>query len=123
MRRILLIATGALALPAAPAAAQSAAIDRAIAAGQVGERYDGYMAALGDAPTDVRRQVSGINIRRRNLYIALAGRRNVTPELVGMATGCQLLAQLAPGEAYMLKDGAWRWHAAGQRVPLPDYCR
>ena len=96
---------------------------QAIQAGQAGERYDGYMAVVGNGSPDLRRQVSAINIHRRNLYIQLASRRNVTPELVGMATACQLLSRLAVGEAYMLSDGAWRRRAAGQAVPLPDYCR
>jgi len=120
MRRCLFLA---LAVAAAPALAQSPAVGQAIAAGQVGERYDGYMGFAGNPSPEVRRQVSAINIRRRNLYIGLAARRNVTPELVGMATACQLFAQLAPGEAYQLNDGIWRRRAAGQTVPLPDYCR
>jgi hypothetical protein len=106
-----------------PLAAQSPALSEAIAAGQAGERYDGYMGTVGAASPEVRRQVSAINIHRRNLYIDLASRRNVTPELVGLATACQLFGQLAAGEAYMLDDRAWRRRASGQKVPLPDYCR
>ena len=64
-----------------------------------------------------------MNLRRRNLYIELSTRRNVSPQLIGMATACQLLSQLAPGEPYMLSDGAWRRRAAGQAIALPDYCR
>ena len=108
---------------AAPTAAQSPLLAQAIAAGQVGERYDGYMGVEGTAPPPVERQVRAINIQRRNLYIQLSQRRNVTPELVGMATGCQLLSQLPAGEAYMMPDGSWRRRAAGQHIPLPDYCR
>jgi len=113
----------AAALAAAPVAAQSPALSQAIAAGQVGERYDGYMAVVGSPSPELRRHVNAVNLRRRNLYIQLSTKRNVTPELVGMATGCQLLSQLAPGEAYMLSDNVWRRHAAGETVPLPDYCR
>ena len=113
----------ALAVIAAPVAAQSPGIGEAIAAGQVGERYDGYMAVIGTASPQLTRQVNAVNLRRRNLYIQLSDKRNVTPELVGMATGCQLLSQLAVGEAYMLSDHIWRRRAPGQTVPLPDYCR
>jgi uncharacterized protein YdbL (DUF1318 family) len=111
----------AAALIAEPVAAQSVA--QAIQAGQVGERYDGYMAVVGSAPEAVRRQVSAINIHRRKLYIDLSSRRNVSPELVGMATACQLFSELAPGAAYQLNDGVWRRLASGQKVPLPAYCR
>ena len=110
-------------LTPAPLAAQGPVINQAIQAGQVGERYDGYMGFVGTPSAELRRHVSAVNLQRRNLYIGLAGRRNVTPELVGMATACQLLTQLSAGEAYMLKDGSWRRHAAGELVTLPDYCR
>jgi uncharacterized protein len=123
MRRIGWFAIGFIALASAPAAAQPPAIAQAIQAGEVGERYDGYMGVVGSAPPAVERHVRAINIRRRNLYIGLATRRNATPELVGMATGCQLLRDLTAGEAYMLSDGVWRRRAPGRPVPLPDYCR
>jgi len=120
IRRALLLA-GLLGL-ATPVAAQSPLLSQAIAAGQVGERYDGYMGTTGPAPPAVERQVRAINIQRRNLYIQLSQRRNVTPDLVGMATGCQLLSNLSAGEAYMLSDRVWR-HRGAQPVPVPDYCR
>ena len=107
---------------AMPVAGQSPVIATAIEAGQVGERYDGSMGFAGNPSPELRRAVSAINIRRRNLYTELASRKNVNPQLVGMATGCQLLTQLSIGEAYMLSDGVWRRRAAGQRVPLPNYC-
>lgn len=113
----------AIGLAATPASAQSPAIARAIHAGQAGERFDGYMGYVSSAPAEVRRQVNAINIRRRNLYIGLASRRNVTAEIVGLATACELFAQLPVGEAYMLNDGVWRRRAAGQAAPVPNYCR
>ena len=112
-----------LLLPMTPAAAQPALVEQAIAAGQVGERYDGYMGFVGTPSPQLKRQVDAINIRRRNLYIGLSTRRNVSPQLAGMATACQLLSRLGAGEAYMLADGAWRRKTAGQAVPLRDYCR
>jgi uncharacterized protein YdbL (DUF1318 family) len=110
-------------LAAWPAAAQSQALAAAVQAGQVGERYDGYMGFASPPSEEVRRAVSAVNIRRRNLYLDLASRRNVTAELVGLTTGCELLAQLPVGAAYMLKDGAWRTRAPGQPPPVPTYCR
>jgi uncharacterized protein YdbL (DUF1318 family) len=108
---------------AAPLAAQSNVLGAAIAAGQAGERYDGYMGTPGAASEILRRQVAAINLRRRNLYIELATRRGVLPDVVGLTTACELFAQLAPGEAYMLKDGGWRRLAAGQPAARPEHCR
>ena len=112
----------ALAIIASAAPAQSPQLSEAIEAGQVGERYDGYMGFAVAPSPQVRRQVQAINIHRRNLYIELASRRNVTAEVVGMATGCQLLRQLTPGEAYLLPDGVWRRWTPGQPLPLSRQC-
>jgi uncharacterized protein len=113
----------AAALMSWAAAAQSPLIAHAIQAGQVGERYDGYMGFVTTPSPELRSQVLAVNLRRRNLYIELASRRNVTAEVVGLTTGCELLAGLPIGEAYMPNDKVWRRRAAGQAVRLPDYCR
>ena len=112
----------ALLAGAGTATAQPAALAVAIQAGQVGERYDGYMGFVVAPSPEVRRQVAAVNLRRRNLYIELAGRRNVNAAVVGIATACQLLRQLSPGEAYLLTDGKWRRWAAGQAAPVPEQC-
>jgi uncharacterized protein YdbL (DUF1318 family) len=120
--RVFIAATAVL--TAAAGAAQSSDVaGAAIQAGQVGERYDGYLGFVRPPSEPVRRAVSAINIRRRNLYLDLASRRNVTADLVGLTAGCELLAQLPVGTAYMLKDGAWRTRAPGQPPPVPAYCR
>ena len=123
MSRLRWLAGTAFACAALPAAAQPAAtLSLAIENGQVGERFDGYMGYVVTPTPEVRRQVQAVNLRRRNLYIELAGRRNVTAQVVGVATGCQLLRQLSAGEAYLLQDGVWRRYAAGQPPPVPEQC-
>jgi uncharacterized protein YdbL (DUF1318 family) len=108
---------------AAPSPAQtSPAIQSARQAGIVGERYDGYLGLAARPPEVVRRQVGAVNIKRRKLYIELASRRNVSPEAVGIAAGCELLAEVKVGEVYMLNDGVWRRRAPGQPAPVPAYC-
>jgi uncharacterized protein YdbL (DUF1318 family) len=100
----------------------TADLPSALRAGIVGERYDGYMGYAAAVPRAVQGQVSAMNIRRRSLYTALAQRRGVTPQAAGIATGCQLLARIQVGEAYMLTDGRWRRRQAGEGAPIPDYC-
>jgi uncharacterized protein YdbL (DUF1318 family) len=120
MRMFAWLAAAAL---AAPLAAQPAgSLPAAIQAGQVGERYDGYMGFAVTPSAEVRRQVQAINIRRRNLYLELAARRNVTALVVGVAAACELLRQLSPGEAYLLQDGTWHRWGPGQPAPAPDHC-
>jgi len=103
--------------------AQSPALSAAIQAGQVGERYDGYMGFAVPPSDPLRRQVLGINIQRRNLYTQLATQRNVTVQLVGLTAACTLFAQLFAGEAYLLSDNVWRRRSAGRPAPMPDQCR
>jgi uncharacterized protein len=122
MRTPSLLAAALLAL-APPAAAQAPAVDAARAVGAVGERYDGYLGIASAVPAPVRSQVAAINIRRRSLYSNLAASRRVSPQDVGIAAGCQLLARVRVGEAYMLTDGVWRRRAPGHLPSLPNYCR
>ena len=110
------------ALAATGASAQTTAVAAARQAGVVGERYDGYMDFVRPPSTSLRRQVEAINIRRRALYTDLAARRGVSPAEVGITAGCQILASVRVGEAYMLADGAWRLRGAGQPAPVPNYC-
>jgi uncharacterized protein len=119
MRKLLLVAL----LFSAPAAAQTPAVNAARAAGQVGERYDGYLGIAAPVSGQVRSQVATINIQRRSLYNNLAASRGVSPSDVGITAGCQLLARVTVGQAYLLNDGTWRHRAAGQPAPVPDYCR
>ena len=119
MKRVLLLA---LCL-AVPAVAQTPAIDAARASGAVGERYDGYLGVSGVVSAPVRSQVARINIQRRSLYSRLAASKGASPQDVGITAGCQLLAGVGVGEAYMLSDGTWRRRGAGQAPPTPDYCR
>ena len=120
MRKLLFAALVAF---AGPAGAQTPAVDAARAAGTVGERFDGYLGLAGNPTAVVRSQVASINIRRRSLYSNLAVRRGVSPAEVGITAGCQLLARVGVGQAYLLADGAWRRRMPGQRPPVPDYCR
>lgn len=119
----LVLALAALALIAGPSAAQSSpAIAAARAAGQVGERFDGYLGFAVNPSAGLRQQVTAINIKRRALYTSLARQKAVAPDEVGITAGCELLGRVAPGEVYQLQDGMWRRRDPGEGAPRPDYC-
>ncbi len=118
-----LILAAALLAIAPAASGQTPAVDAARVAGIIGERFDGYIGVAGAASAAVRSQVSRINIQRRSLYSNLAAARGATPQDVGITAGCQLLARVGVGQAYMLIDGVWRRRQPGQAAPIPDYCR
>lgn len=108
---------------AAPAAAQmSPTIRAAKAAGQVGERYDGYLGSASYLPAATRREVEAVNIRRRSHYANLAAAKGVSPQEVGITAGCITLRSVQVGEAYLWADNVWRRRAAGQSAPVPRYC-
>jgi uncharacterized protein YdbL (DUF1318 family) len=116
------IAGVALASSSAASAQGSPGFQAALRAGQIGERYDGYLA-FAVAPSEaLRREVVAINIRRRALYTTLAARRGVTLETAALATGCELLTRIQVGQAYMLQDRVWRRRAPGQQMTQPSYC-
>ena len=104
-------------IPASAPAQDSQAILAARRAGLIGERFDGYLGVVNpNAPANVRRQVSAINIRRRSLYSNLAARRGVSPQEVGITTACSLLRRIGVGEYYLLNQGAWRRATPSRRA-------
>ena len=113
----------ALGMVAAPVTAQSSpVIVAAKSAGQLGERYDGYLGYAVVPDARLRAQVESVNIRRRALYTELAGKRGASRVDVGITAGCELLGSVAVGQAYLLSDNIWRRRTAGEAVPVPDYC-
>jgi hypothetical protein len=120
MTRLLLLAI-ALALPVAASAQDPATIISAKRAGQIGERYDGYLGYVITPSAGLRRQVDAVNIRRRSLYSGLAARKGVSPEEVGITAACSLLRRIGPGEYYFSGQGGWQRYAPG-RSPVPSYC-
>lgn len=120
--RLGLILAAAVLVPGAVSAQSYPELAAARRAGQIGERFDGYLGVAAPTTALVQRQVAATNIRRRSLYVGLAERRRVTPEVAGMATGCELLGMIAVGEVYMLQDGTWRRRGAGETIARPSYC-
>ena len=97
----------ALCLSALPAAAQS--LDQAKAAGQVGERIDGYVGVVdANAPGDIRALVDEVNAERQAKYAEIAAERGIAVQAVAQIAGQKLIGR-APGGQYVLgADGQWR---------------
>lgn len=88
------------------------------AAGQVGEKADGYLGIVSGGG-DVRGLVDKINIQRRANYTERASAQNATVEEYAFTQGCVLIQRTAPGEKYQAPDGSWQTRGAGapQRDP------
>ena len=117
----LLAAMVGLATPASAPAQDPATIIAAKRAGQIGERYDGYLGYVIAPSPVLRRQVDAVNIRRRSLYSNLAARKGVSPQEVGITAACSLLRRINLGEYYLQGQGGWQRYAPGIS-PVPSYC-
>ena len=112
------IILGALALAGAalstPAMAQrDPAYQAARAAGQIGEKMDGYIGVVGSQPAAIQQIVNDINIRRRENYAQRAQAQGVTLQEFAVAQGCMLIARTEPGEKYQAPDGSWATRGSG----------
>lgn len=116
------LVAAALVLPlvAAPLAAfaqRDPVYAAARAAGQVGEKMDGYLGYVTPPSAALKAVVEDINLKRRALYSDKAQAQKATVEEYAFTSGCLLIAQTRPGEKYQAPNGSWqtRTTAAPQR--------
>jgi hypothetical protein len=105
------LAAGGLALAlmiAQATGAVSGPLDDAKAAGLIGERPDGYVAAVEPNPSpEIAALVERINSKRRAAYAEIAAEDGVPVDQVAALTAEKIRAQAAPGEYFMTPDGGW----------------
>ena len=104
----------AFAMIAAGAQAQGRdpAYAAARAAGQIGEKMDGYLGYVGTPSPALRALVEDLNIKRRANYTERARAQSATVEEYAFTQGCVLIARTAPGEKYQAPGGAWQTRSA-----------
>ena len=102
-----------LALPAPALAQRDPAYQAARAAGQVGEKMDGYLGVVGSQSGAIEKLTSDINIRRRENYAQKAQEQRVTLQEYAFTQGCILIARTEAGEKYQAPDGSWQTRGAG----------
>ena len=106
-RWLALVSALALVLAAAPALA--ADLDGAKAAGQVGERVDGYLGLVdANAPGDVKELVERVNAGRRQRYGEIASKRGAPVEAVAAQAGAKLTQRAQPGHYVKDASGSWK---------------
>ena len=113
------MAIGAAGLSVPAMAQRDPAYAKARAAGQVGEKMDGYLGVVGAPTPALTAIVNDINIKRRALYTDKAQAAHATIEEYAFAAGCQAILATSPGEKYQAPDGNWktRTSAAPERDP------
>lgn len=106
------------ALPGTALAQRDPTYAAARAAGQVGEKMDGYLGYVVPPSASLRAVVEDVNIKRKAVYAAKAKANNATVEEYALTSGCLLIAQTSPGEKYQAPDGSWQTRTSAP--PLRD---
>lgn len=102
----------AMSVPAAAQAGRDPAYAAARAAGQVGERRDGYLGFVTPPASALRAKIEDINIKRKAIYAEKAQAKGSTVEEYAFVSGCKLIADTQPGEKYEAPDGSWQTRTA-----------
>lgn len=85
------------------------ALDQAKAQGLVGEKLDGYIAAVVPDPSpEIQALIQSTNEGRRQAYADLARRNNITVEAVGIVSAEKLQANAKSGEYIQTPSGQWQ---------------
>lgn len=117
MKTWMKFAGAVLAVSAVASAAYAQGRDPAYAAarsaGKVGEQLDGYLGFPSAPDAATRAMANDINIKRKASYTQRAASSGSTVEEFAFTTGCNLIAQTAPGEKYQAPDGSWQTRGAG----------
>jgi uncharacterized protein len=105
--RLAAVVLVALGLWAAPA--EAASLDQAKAAGQVGERIDGYVGVVdAGAPGDVKALVEQINAERKAKYAEIAQKQGAPVAAVAQIAGKKLIERAPKGQYIMGTNGQWQ---------------
>lgn len=99
---------------ATPALAQrDPAYAAARAAGQVGEKIDGYLGVVSGGNAALQAVVNDVNIKRRAVYSQKARAAGATLDEYALTAGCQAILATRPGEKYQAPDGSWQTRGNG----------
>jgi uncharacterized protein YdbL (DUF1318 family) len=105
-------------IPAAAFAQRDPAYAAARAAGQVGEKVDGYLGYVVPPPPSLKAVIDELNIKRKAVYAEKAAAAKATVEEYALTSGCLLISQTKPGEKYQGPDGSWQTRTSAP--PLRD---
>ena len=75
------------------AMAQGADYQAAKAAGQVGEKPDGYLGVVGSGTSALKAMVDDINIKRKAVYAEKAQAAHATVQEYAFTSGCLLISK------------------------------
>ncbi len=104
----LLAALVAVLMMAVAVPAMADPLDDARAAGQIGERPDGYVGAVSaGAPANIQALVQSTNAKRLAAYQDIAAKQGVPVEQVGALTAEKIIGKMPAGWYFMNSSGSW----------------
>lgn len=77
------------------------------ASGSVGEKADGYIAALKSSP-EVNALVADVNAKRKAEYARISKQNGQPVDVVGSVAAQEIVNNLPAGGLYQGSDGSWR---------------
>lgn len=89
------------------AQSQGRLLDAPRAAGQVGERYDGFAVVRGTVSPEIAALVDKVNAERRTVYAQRAATDGVPVEAVGKIYAAEIIKAAPPGTWFLSEAGTW----------------
>jgi len=108
IRAVGLAIAAVLLLVAVAPSARADELDSAKAAGQVGERPDGFLGVVNaGAPPAIQQLVANINAKRKAKYAEIAKQNGTAVDAVAALAGGKLIERTPPGQYVMGADARW----------------
>jgi hypothetical protein len=75
--------------------------------GQVGEKTDGYVAAIKSTP-EANALVADVNAKRKQEYARISKQNGQPIDVVAKLAAQEIITNLASGSSYQGQDGSWK---------------
>ncbi len=105
-----MLVAGALIATSAAAIDNNGPVDRALAAGIIGEQADGYLGFVRTptaAQADLQRRINEINIRRRGVFNEAAKVNGETEDSVALLSALRQITKTPNGEYFQDSTRTW----------------
>lgn len=105
-----MLVVGALIATSAAAIDNNGPVDRALAAGIIGEQADGYLGFVRTptaAQADLQRRINEINIRRRGVFNEAAKVNGETEDRVALLSALRQITKTPNGEYFQDSTRTW----------------
>jgi uncharacterized protein YdbL (DUF1318 family) len=105
-----MLVAGALIATSAAAIDNNGPVDRALAAGIIGEQADGYLGFVRTptaAQADLQRRINEINIRRRGVFNEAAKANGETEDRVALLSALRQITKTPNGEYFQDTTRTW----------------